>query len=332
MSEETVSTSAATDTGSDTGSDHGSSELARLLTLGEPEKEIDSAELSDDAVPEEPSVDEEHEVETDIQEAPESIPVPKSWSKEQAQIWATLPLETQKLIAEKEANASSEISRKFSEVDAQKKAVEAERAKVTAERAQYQQGLEQQALLMNYELHKIYGSVNWNELAQTQPDRYVALSQQYHTDVAEFKAIVAEQERVKGLNEHENKNVQLTALAHEGLKLAERIPELKDPVKGKEKIQEIRSYLNRSYQYSDADIATLTDSRAVEIINKAMMYDKTIAQTKTNKVAPTAPRTINNSNNVSNDGDSSQRMKQLYKQQAKYGDSDSTVALLAALF
>ena len=121
--------------------------------------------------------------------------------------------------------------------------------------------------------------------------------------------------------------LQMT-VAQEAQKLAEAIPELSDAEKGAAIKRDIREF-GKKLGWSDAELASVYDSRAVLTLYKAMQYDKLMASKPAiaKKVAE-APRVLKPGVATSK-GDTDARMTQKLKAQAK---SSGRIADAAAVF
>ena len=98
----------------------------------------------------------------------------------------------------------------------------------------------------------------------------------------------------------------------EAQKLSQVLPEFSDPVKGEQLRNEIRNY-GKSVGFSDQELANVYDSRHVEILNKARLYDL-LQKSKpavTKKVAQ-APKMVKSGTKVK-EGNADIRKKQMQR-------------------
>jgi hypothetical protein len=83
--------------------------------------------------------EEEGEAEAPDEEQAEAVEMPKSWSKDDVELWHNLPPEAQARIAEREGQRDAAISSKFQEVAETRKAYEAKLAEANASRDKWAQ-------------------------------------------------------------------------------------------------------------------------------------------------------------------------------------------------
>ena len=83
--------------------------------------------------------DVDYEAEGPEEDQPEAVEMPKSWSKDDAELWSNLPPEAQARIAEREGQRDAAISTKFQEVAETRKAYEAKLAEANASRDKWAQ-------------------------------------------------------------------------------------------------------------------------------------------------------------------------------------------------
>jgi len=82
----------------------------------------------------------------------------------------------------------------------------------------------------------------------------------------------AEQQRIAQEQQVEQQQRMAQYVQQEAQKLSQVLPEFSDPVKGEHLRNEIRSY-GKSVGFSDQELASVYDSRHVEVLNKARLYD-----------------------------------------------------------
>jgi hypothetical protein len=116
--------------------DHGrfasAQEEEQDLTDAEPQGEV---EAEDDA-------EIEADAEADDESQPEQAKMPTSWSKEDADLWESLPADAQGKIAEREAQREQAVNQKFQEAANVRKATEAQLAEANANRDAYKQAID----------------------------------------------------------------------------------------------------------------------------------------------------------------------------------------------
>lgn len=122
-----------------------------------------------------------------------------------------------------------------------------------------------------------YAQVDWVRLATEDPLEYPKHRAQYDQLVQSYQAANSQFQQKAQYVQQQRYALTQQKLQQEAAKLVERIPEWRDPAKYQAGAQELSSYLIS--QGADAqEVAALSDSLAVSIARKAMLYDKLVAQ------------------------------------------------------
>lgn len=122
----------------------------------------------------------------------------------------------------------------------------------------------------------------------------------------------AEQQRLAQEQQVAQQQRMAQFVQQEAKKLSQVLPEFSDPVKGEQLRNEIRNY-GKSIGFTDQELANVYDSRHVQILNKARLYDQ-LQKSKpavTKKVAK-APKMVKPGTKVK-EGDRDVRKKQMQK-------------------
>jgi hypothetical protein len=185
----------------------------------------------------------------------------------------------------------TDYTKKSQAVAEERKAVEAERQAVQEAKAlrdQYAQRLE----MMEQMLKPQDETENLAYLKETDPIGYsVKVAEMVERD-KQLNAVRAERERIAQQQEHDRQQQLQQHIAEESQKLVAAVPEFADPTKGDSLRKSIREF-GKSIGFSDQELASVYDSRAVLTLYKAMQYDKLVASKPevTKKVAQ-APKVI----------------------------------------
>jgi hypothetical protein len=177
------------------------------------------------------------DAEVERRQAAETLPPvepPRSWSKEDKELFTGLPRDTQERLAERERSRDSDFSRRQQEATERAKALEAERGKVEQARGQYEQALP--ILLSNLqsaysgEFADVRTMDDVQKLAVSDPIRYTQWDAAQKRMAAVHQEIVSSQqrqmiEREQLLNHYRAREAEL---------FAEKAPEFSDPVKAKQ--------------------------------------------------------------------------------------------------
>jgi len=274
----------------------------------EAEEELD-LELSEDDIEEE-----------ETKEPPKPVaPMPQSWAKEDAELWASLPPAAQLKVQQREADRDRAVALSRQEVAEQNKLLQAFSAR-----------LEEIAPKAENAFKQRWANVDWKAIAAKDAEEgtnnFNLYRAQYEEEAEEVERITREQSLAANLARQ--KFVQA-----EAARLAEIAPELADPIKGQERREKVGKFLLENGVPADA----LANISAVELAlaRDAMLYReaKKNAALKTSqpkpKAAPApAPKTISP---VSGQPISPQRQLQALNQRlTKSGKLEDFVALMDA--
>ncbi len=185
----------------------------------------------------------------------------------------------------------TDYTKKSQAVAEERKAVEAERQAVQEAKAlrdQYAQRLE----MMEQMLKPQDESENLAYLKETDPIGYsVKVAEMVERD-KQLNAVRAERERIAQQQEQERQQNLQRYVAEESQKLVAAFPEFADPAKGESLRKNIREF-GKSLGFSDQELASVYDSRAVLTLYKAMQYDKLVAsKPEVTKKVTQAPKVI----------------------------------------
>ena len=132
----------------------------------------------------------------------------------------------------------------------------------------------------------------------------------------------AEQQRIAQEQQVEQRQRMAQYVQQEAQKLSQVLPEFSDPVKGEQLRNEIRNY-GKSIGFSDQELASVYDSRHVQVLNKARLYDL-IQKSKpevTKKVAK-APKMVKPGTKVNESNrDVNKKQRNRLKQTGKVRDA-----------
>lgn len=185
----------------------------------------------------------------------------------------------------------TDYTKKSQAVAEERKTVEAERHAIQEAKAlrdQYAQRLE----MMEQMLKPQDESENLAYLKETDPIGYsVKVAEMVERD-KQLNAVRAERERIAQQQEHERQQHLQRQIAEESQKLVAAVPEFADPQKGDSLRKSIRDF-GKSIGFSDQELASVYDSRAVLTLYKAMQYDKLVAsKPEVTKKVSQAPKVI----------------------------------------
>lgn len=234
---------------------------------GQPEsesEEVESAETQDET--EESSEEVEGEEEEGEEEAPRDEKfVVKVDGKE-------IEVPKDELIRGYQREA--DYTRKTQKLAEERKLVESEFQQVRGEREQYSQILGQlQQKLQEFEPPE----PDWNRLEVEDPTEYARQWTSHQRRNQQKYAVQAEQERLNQVRQAElQKHMQQTMVA-EVARLKEKIPEWSSPEKAKAEGKALLEY-GQNLGFSEQELNTITDSRALLALHKAWKYDQMMSK------------------------------------------------------
>jgi hypothetical protein len=117
---------------------------------------------------------------------------------------------------------------------------------------------------------------NLDELKDIDPIGYAVKVSELSQRKDQLQAIQFERQRIAEQQQAEHKEMIGKHVALEAEKLSAYIPEFLDPEKGETVRKDIRNFA-KSIGWTDQELASVYDSRAVMTLYKAMQYDKLIA-------------------------------------------------------
>lgn len=278
----------------------------------EPQLEANESEAESEESYEESEVEQDEEVEE--QEEPQKFRVKAAGEEREVTL--------DELI--KSYQLGTDYTKKSQAVAEERKAVEAERQAIQEAKAlrdQYAQRLE----IMEQMLRPQDETENLAYLKETDPIGYsVKVAEMVERD-KQLNAVRAERERIAQQQEQERQQNLQRMVTEESQKLVAAVPEFADPTKGEALRKDIRSF-GKSLGFSDQELASVYDSRAVLTLYKAMQYDKLMASKPevTKKVAQ-APKVMKPGVAQSRDTGSEElkKLKARAKQSGRVADAAS---------
>ena len=198
----------------------------------------------------------------------------------------------------------------------ERKALDAEKAQTEQVRTQYEQALglmQQQLQTANQPKDQAY----WDSLYESDPLEYVRQRDTERDNQAKMQAVQAEQLRLQQEN-----------LQREQAKLLEMIPEWKNSeVEAKEKAALVSYAKERGW--TDQELASTVDSRYIELMRKAYLYDnlqsgKPIAKKK----VKAAPKMVKSGQPKSKADSASDRKRKAFENLKKTNSRDAAVQYL----
>jgi hypothetical protein len=296
-----------------------------------------------DAAPERPSG------ETDGSDDPSQKPIdaPRSWTKADKEAFASLPRDTQERILALDRTRELELRRGQNEAAEQRKAAEAmaqqaEQAQAQA-RWQYEQSLPQQALLLDAEYRKEFGTPSWDDLQEWQrndPLKYQAWDLAYkrltHANT-ELQAQQTQQYQQQQLQQQQFMQNAEAWRAEEAVKFADMAPEWKDPKAYPGLVAEMMDFMKEIGFEQDFLARAANEFLPIQIHDHRFQlmawygnqYKKALKATKQPTRAPVPP--VQRPGSAPNRGEAQEaRFKDLTRQLDRTGSLRDGAAVIAA--
>lgn len=232
----------------------------------EPTNEPANADTQDEPEPE-PEDGEEGDAEEDptapTEIDPESIVLTVKVGDEEMEITAEE--------ARKGYMRQADYTRKTQELAAKRKEFEeAELPRVKEERAQYAQLLTALKQTLEGLTPK---EPDWNQLRADDPERFAETWAAWQHRQKQLEAVKREQEQALAVVQADQEKQFEAYVEAETAALAEAIPELVDPEKGKALRETLTDYA-RKVGFRDEEIAAVVDHRALVLLHKAHLWDE----------------------------------------------------------
>jgi hypothetical protein len=154
----------------------------------------------------------------------------------------------------------------------QRKAVEAEKAAVEQAK-QARDAYAQRLQVMDQFLSQQMQGEDIESLKETDPIAYAVKVAEMTRQEKQLQQLRAEQQRIAREQQAEQEVHMERRIAEEAQKVASAIPDYADPKKGEKVRSDLRAFA-KSIGYSDAELASATDSRAVVTLWMAAQYQK----------------------------------------------------------
>jgi hypothetical protein len=168
----------------------------------------------------------------------------------------------------------ADYTRKTQKLAEERKLVESEFQQVRGEREQYAQVLGQlQQKLQEFEPPE----PDWNRLEVEDPTEYARQWTSHQRRQQQRYAVQAEQERINQMRQAEQQKNMQQVMATEVSLLKEKIPEWSSPEKAKSEGKALLEY-GQNLGFSEQELNTITDSRALLALHKAWKYDQMMSK------------------------------------------------------
>ena len=248
-------------------------------------EEVDEEEYDEEESTDEDEIEDDEEL--DDEESEEDEPEAERTFKVKA---AGEELEVSESELIKSYQMGKDYTQKSQKLAEQAKVVEANAAKIYESmqlRDEYAQKLSQITQVLNEDMDSEEDLVNMKE---NDPVGYAVRIAEQTENQRKMKLIEQEQYKVAKQQQAAQEHQFVQNISHQSEKLKELIPEFSDNAKAEQIKRDIRSY-GKDLGFSTNEMSQVYDSRHVNVLHKAMKYDRLMSKKgKTKKQVSSAPK------------------------------------------
>lgn len=279
--------------------------------------------------PVETEVEKESDEGTDLEAAPASQSEDDTPESDETRFEVKIDGEL-KYVTEGELKAAYQkaqaSAKRFEEAASLRKQYEAQAQEVQQRQVQLQQALD----YYTQQIQEVQqqDQPNWERLVNENPQEYLRQKHLYEQRQAKMQEAQAARSYLYQQQQAESEAQQQAFLEQQSKLLIEKIPEWKNAETAKSERTELRSFLAKE-GFDDEMIGNVRDARAVNIMRKAMLYDKLMTnQQPTLKKASKAPSRVERPGLA---GSSNDAISQAKQRAMKSGSMNDAAAAFAAI-
>jgi hypothetical protein len=220
---------------------------------------------------------------------------------------------------------TSDYSRKTQQLAEQRKQFEQQATQIQAERTQLAENLKAVEQFLSNPVPQPD-----QNLINSDPSEYLRQKDAYEKHQDTVKAVKDEQVRLQQQQQQDLMQNYQKNLESAKFELLERIPSWKNADVATKEKSAVVTYAKR-VGFSDLEMQTASDPRAIEVLRKAYLYDKLVAKNQVAKKKVTkAPKMIKGAVPTSNNESKQRKSKQLFDRLKKSGKREDAVNYLLA--
>lgn len=213
----------------------------------------------------------------------------------------------------------SDYTKKTQDLAEQRRSLDKANQEILEQRNRYEQGL---AEITKRLTEATANDVDWNALKESDPVSYAVKREEYREKQETLQRAQAEQMQI-------NQQKMQEHLAYEQQKLLETIPDWKDPQVAQKEKTEVVTWAKR-YGFSDNELANASDHRAVNVLRKAMLYDKLVGNKAVKKKVTTAPKMVKSGRPITKTEVTHKREAELLSKLNKSGSREDAINYMLA--
>lgn len=218
---------------------------------------------------------------------------------------------------------TADYQRKTAEVAREREQVQAQAQAVMQERQQYAQALQQvQAVLQQQNQEP-----DWERLRAEDPIGYLEQRDAWRENRERVAAVQAEQQRIAEINQREQQAELERVLTSQRADLVERIPQWRDKdVAARERAAVSEYALSQGFTQDEVD--TVVDARAVQLLHKAWKYDQMVSKGRERKAATPTVKPAKGGTPTNPKARASRQKQRAFDRLSKTGSVDDAVRFL----
>tara|TARA_R100001460_G_scaffold48747_2_gene86861 strand:- start:10 stop:1059 length:1050 start_codon:yes stop_codon:yes gene_type:complete len=223
----------------------------------------------------------------------------------------------------------ADYTRKSQVLAEQRKKADDELATTQQERQRYISQLEQFGNQSKSKLDA-FKSIDWEKLKAEDPMEYMSKRDAYRDLQENIRASQEEQQRetLKFQQEQLKKFEEVKKVNYDDLIV--RVPQWADPEKGAEVKQNVKNYAQER-GFTQQELDGLIDARSIEMLYKAMLYDKLVSQKIQTKKQKTVPKVTKPGAGTSKTEVASEKVKQQRQRLKRTGHVNDASKLIESL-
>ena len=223
----------------------------------------------------------------------------------------------------------ADYTRKSQVLSEQRQKADAELAATQQERQRYSSQLEQLSTESDKEFQK-FKTVDWTALKEEDPTEYMLKRDQYRELQENQRLLTEEQKNIHYKQGQEREAAWNAELQRNQQIISERVPDFNNPEKGPKLKQDIKSFAVKK-GFTEQEVDSLIDARSVDILHKAMLYDKLLATKISGKKTKVVPKVTRPGSPATRGEISSDKLKAQRARLRKSGHVNDASSLIESL-
>jgi len=223
----------------------------------------------------------------------------------------------------------ADYTRKSQVLSEQRQKADSELAATQQERQRYLSQLEQFNTQADSKINEL-AKTDWTQLKEEDPTEYMLKRDQYRELQENQRLITEEQKNIHYKQGQERETAWNAELQRNQQIISQRVPDFHDPDKGPKLKQDIKSFAVKK-GFSEQEVDSLIDARSVDILHKAMLYDKLLTAKISGKKSKVVPKVQRPGSPASREEISSDKLKAKRARLRKSGHINDASSLIESL-